>query len=156
MIFSSPVISCSSALPLPGDCRETAEAVARAVGIPAGQVYAEVKPGGKAAHVAALQAAGRRVAMVGDGVNDASALAVANVGVAMGGGVDAAAEAAAIVLLGDRLGQVGVYVGIVPPGLASLVNAGHLADAVGPWPSEDVIMLTGAGTAACRWWMPCS
>ena len=90
----------------PGDRRETAEAVARVVGIPPAQVHAEVAPGGKAALVRAIQAAGRRVAMVGDGVNDASALAIADVGLAMGGGVDAASEAASVVLLRDQLSQV--------------------------------------------------
>ena len=77
------------------------------MGIAPAQVHAEVAPGGKAELVRAIQAAGRRVAMVGDGVNDASALAVANVGLAMGGGVDAASEAASIVLLHDQLSQVG-------------------------------------------------
>ncbi|BDA42504.1 probable copper-transporting ATPase SynA [Coccomyxa sp. Obi] len=91
---------------LTGDGEENAGAVAAAVGIHESQVHAGVKPGGKAALVHALQAAGRRVAMVGDGVNDASALAAADVGIAMGGGVDAASEAAAIVLLRDQLLQV--------------------------------------------------
>ncbi|CAL5219715.1 g1607 [Coccomyxa viridis] len=91
---------------LTGDVRSSALAVAEAVGIAEQDVHAGVKPGGKAELVQRLQAGGRRVAMVGDGVNDASALAVADVGIAMGGGVDAASEAAAVVLLGDRLPQV--------------------------------------------------
>lgn len=89
-----------------GDGEWNASAVADAVGIPRAQVHSGVKPGGKAALVQSLQASGRRVAMVGDGVNDASALAAADVGIAMGGGVDAASEAAAIVLLRDHLPQV--------------------------------------------------
>ena len=87
-----------------GDQAATAAAVAAAVGIPSSKVYSGVKPAGKAQLIQKLQREGRRVAMVGDGVNDAAALAQADVGIAMGGGVDAASEVANIVLLGDKVG----------------------------------------------------
>ncbi|PSC75437.1 copper-transporting ATPase chloroplastic [Micractinium conductrix] len=94
------------AVMLSGDQAATAHVIAEAVGIAPQHVYAGVKPAGKAALVQQLQAQGRRVAMVGDGVNDAAALAQADVGIAMGGGVDAASEVADVVLLGDRVPQV--------------------------------------------------
>ncbi|CDM92911.1 MAG: heavy metal translocating P-type ATPase [Limnospira sp. PMC 1291.21] len=91
---------------LTGDRFSVAEAIASELQLSEGSVLAEVRPEDKAKAIAAYQQQGHRVAMVGDGINDAPALAQADVAIALGTGTDVAIETADIVLMGDALGDV--------------------------------------------------
>jgi Cu+-exporting ATPase len=84
-----------------GDHRDTAQAVARQIGVD--DVHAQVLPEGKMQAVADMRRSGHKVLFVGDGINDAPALAAADVGLAIGSGTDVAIEAAQVVLLGKDL-----------------------------------------------------
>ncbi|KAH9697889.1 Copper-transporting ATPase PAA1 [Citrus sinensis] len=91
---------------LSGDKKNSAEYVASLVGIPKDKVLSGVKPNEKKRFINELQNDENVVAMVGDGINDAAALASSHIGVAMGGGVGAASEVASVVLMGNRLSQL--------------------------------------------------
>jgi Cu+-exporting ATPase len=101
-----------------GDNRRTAEAIARSLGIE--EVVAEVLPDGKVAAVEGLRAGGRKVAFVGDGINDAPALAAADVGLAVGTGTDIAIESADVVLMSGDLGAVATAFGISRATMANI------------------------------------
>jgi P-type Cu2+ transporter len=91
---------------LSGDSAAATNAIAQQLGLAPGQIQAEVTPQGKVDAIAALQKAGHRVGLVGDGINDAPALAQADVGIALNSGTDVAMETADIVLMGDALVDV--------------------------------------------------
>jgi Cu+-exporting ATPase len=91
---------------LTGDNAAVAAQVAAAVGISADDVFAGVLPEGKVDAVRKLQASGATVAMAGDGVNDAAALAQSDLGIAMGSGTDVAIEASDLTVMGSDLGQL--------------------------------------------------
>jgi P-type Cu2+ transporter len=91
---------------LTGDRPGAAAAIATPLGFATEDITAAVRPEGKATVIAQLQAEGRSVAMIGDGINDAPALAQADVGIALHSGTDVATETAGIVLMGDRLQDV--------------------------------------------------
>ncbi|MCC5896990.1 MAG: copper-translocating P-type ATPase [Phormidium sp. BM_Day4_Bin.17] len=91
---------------LTGDRPETAQAIGQQLGLSPQEIMAQVSPQDKASRIAQLQATGLNVAVVGDGINDAPALAQADVGLALNAGTDVAVETADIVLMGDRLQDI--------------------------------------------------
>ena len=95
-----------------GDNKRAADYIARQAGIAPSRVMAEIRPEGKAAKIAELQALGHKVAMAGDGINDAPALAQADIGIALGTGTDVAMETASITLVSGDLSGVSRAVAI--------------------------------------------
>jgi Cu+-exporting ATPase len=105
---------------LTGDAWLAAEAVAREAGISSAQVLADVKPEQKAESLARLQASGRRVAFVGDGINDGPALALADLGIAVGRATDVARESADVVLIRGGLGSIREAIGLAQATLRTI------------------------------------
>jgi Cu2+-exporting ATPase len=128
---------------LTGDAKPVADAVARELGID--RVFAQVLPEQKAAHIQSLQQAGKRVAMVGDGVNDAPALVTADVGVAIGAGTDVAVEAGDIVLVRSDPRDVARIVGLSRASYRKMVQ--NLWWAAG----YNIIAIPAAAGVFARW-----
>jgi Cu2+-exporting ATPase len=128
---------------LTGDAKPVADAVARELGID--RVFAQVLPEQKAEHVESLQRAGKRVAMVGDGVNDAPALVTADVGVAIGAGTDVAVEAGDIVLVRSDPRDVARIVGLSRASYRKMVQ--NLWWAAG----YNIIAIPAAAGVFARW-----
>lgn len=115
---------------LSGDQPGAANAMGATLGFAAHDIFADVKPGAKQDKIRELQGEGATVAMVGDGVNDTAALAQADVGIAMGGGVQAASDVSDVLLLGNAPTQVctsRLLGGMLLVALARLVPASESA-----------------------------
>jgi len=137
---------------LTGDNRRTAEAVARSLGI---EARAELLPADKSRIVEGLRAQGLKVGKVGDGINDAPALAAADIGIAMGGGTDVALETADAAILHGRMNDIAAMVELsrramanirqnisIAIGLKALFFITTIAGVTGLWPA--ILADTGA------------